>query len=92
MADSAAAYFHHSSDGAGPYVIKVRGRVERHWEPELQMQLSYAQTEAGVVSVLTGQLPDQAALLGALSRLAMWGYQIILVQYQLPPFQEVLAS
>lgn len=70
-----------SSDGAGPYVIKVRGRVAHHWEPELRMRLSYTQTELGTVSTLSGVLPDQAALLGALGRLAMWGYLILLVRY-----------
>jgi hypothetical protein len=45
------------------------------------MSLTYAQTECGTVSVLTGRLPDQAALLGALGRLAMWGYLILQVRY-----------
>lgn len=70
-------------DGAGPYIIKVYGRVARQWEPELQMSLSYAHTERGTVSVLTGRLPDQAALLGALSRLTMWGYLILYVCYDI---------
>lgn len=71
-------------DGAGPYIIKVYGRVARHWGPELQMSLSYAHTERGTVSVLTGRLPDQAALFGALSRLSMWGYLILYVCYDVP--------
>lgn len=78
-----------SSDGAGPYVITVRGHVGRHWEPELQMRLSYAETEWGVISTLRGQLPDQAALLGTLGRLTMWGYLILLVRYDSSPPGEV---
>ena len=70
-------------DGAGLYIIKVYGRVARQWEPELQMSLSYTHTERGTVSVLTGRLPDQAALLGALSRLAMWGYLVLYVCYDI---------
>lgn len=81
MTDGMRADQRLSSDGAGPYVIKVRGKVARHWEPELQMRLTYAHTEGGTVSTLAGDLPDQAALLGALGRLAMWGYVIILVCY-----------
>jgi hypothetical protein len=72
-------------DGAGPYVIRVWGKVERHWEHDLQMRLTYAQSDRGVVSELRGQLPDQAALLGALGRLAMWGYLIIFVRYDEVP-------
>ena len=73
------------SDGAGPYLIQVHGMVSRHWELELQMQLTYGQTEWGTISTLTGQLPDQAALLGTLGRLAMWGYKILLVRYDVVP-------
>lgn len=71
-------------DGAGPYIIQVQGMVEHHWEQELRMTLSYAQNELGVVSTLSGALPDQAALLGALGRLNMWGYLILLVRYGAP--------
>lgn len=82
MTDAMRAPEHYGGDGAGPYVIKVWGTVARHWEPELQMRLTYADTERGTVSTLAGHLPDQAALLGALGRLAMWGYVIILVCYE----------
>jgi hypothetical protein len=68
-------------DGAGSYIISVYGKIARQWEPELQMSLTYTQTEQGTISVLKGRLPDQAALLGALGRLAMWGYLILHVYY-----------
>lgn len=71
-----------SRDGAGLYVIKVYGKLPRHWEPELRMRLTYAQTERGTVSTLRGDLPDQAALLGALGRLAMWGYLVLFARYE----------
>jgi hypothetical protein len=47
------------------------------------MRLSYTRTEWGTISTLTGSLPDQAALLGALGRLAMWGHLIIIVRYEI---------
>jgi hypothetical protein len=49
------------------------------------MRLTYTHTERGTISVLTGRLPDQAALLGALGRLAMWGYLILHVCYDVSP-------
>jgi hypothetical protein len=67
--------------GSGPYVIRVQGEVERHWALELRMQLTYAQTEQGIVSVFSGELPDQAALIGVLQWLNMWGYVILAVHY-----------
>lgn len=84
MADGSWVSLRPSSDGAGLYVIKVWGKLEHHWEAELSMSLRYAQSELGIVSVLSGRLPDQAALLGALGRLAMWGYLIIVVRYDCP--------
>ena len=68
-------------DGGGHYLILVQGRLEHHWGPELGMQLAYRRTEWGTVSALAGDFPDQAALLGALGRLAMWGHLIVLVRY-----------
>lgn len=59
------------------YTIRVRGYLEPHWQAELRMQITYHHTDDGEISVLTGQLPDQAALLGVLGWLAMWGYQIL---------------
>jgi hypothetical protein len=67
-------------DGGGLYTIEIYGDVEAHWEQELAMRLTYRETEYGTVSVLTGELPDQAAMLGVLGRLAMWGYMIVLVR------------
>ncbi|NTU79010.1 MAG: hypothetical protein HGA45_06350 [Chloroflexales bacterium] len=49
------------------------------------MRLAYAQTEWGRVSTLRGELPDQAALLGALGRLTMWGYLVLLARYDIAP-------
>ncbi|WP_129671698.1 hypothetical protein [Candidatus Chloroploca sp. Khr17] len=72
------------ADRDATYVIQIRGKVEPHWQAELQMQLTYAETESGTITTLTGYLPDQAAMLGVLNRLAMWGYQIVQVRY-LPP-------
>lgn len=72
-----------SPDGAGPYIIRVYGRLPRDWEPELRMRLAYSQTAWGTVSTLRGELPDQAALLGALGRLSMWGYMVLLARYDI---------
>jgi hypothetical protein len=47
------------------------------------MQISYLQTPLGVTTTLSGELPDQSALLGVLNRLAMWGYLFLEVQYEI---------
>lgn len=76
----ASPWLGNHGDGPHTYSIQVQGEVERHWELELRMQLSYQQTEWGAVTTLSGRLPDQAALLGALGQLAMWGYLILSVR------------
>lgn len=81
MANATPALREFPSDGGGSYLIQVYGKVARHWEAELRMRLAYTQTEWGTITTLTGWLPDQAALLGALGRLSMWGYLIIIVRY-----------
>ncbi|MCS6882585.1 MAG: hypothetical protein RMK84_15020 [Oscillochloridaceae bacterium] len=73
--------------GHGPkmYTIHVRGHVEPHWETELRMQIAYQHTDDGEISLLRGRLPDQAALLGILGWLAMWGYEILGFVMSSPP-------
>ena len=83
MADGGQPSPQLNRDGAGPYTIVVSGEVARHWEPELRMQLRYATTPWGTMTTLSGQLPDQAALYGVLGQLAMWGYLVLLVRYDL---------
>lgn len=67
--------------GSGAYIIQIRGEIERYWEAELRMQVAYCETDQGPISTLSGDLPDQAALLGVLQWLSMWGYVILSVQY-----------
>ncbi|MFQ3662477.1 MAG: hypothetical protein SNJ69_08800 [Chloroflexaceae bacterium] len=67
------------------YTIHVRGRVEHHWEAELRLRITYHRIGEGEFSTLTGQLPDQAALLGVLNWLAMWGYEIVSFTVAPPP-------
>ncbi len=68
-------------EGGGHYLIEVHGVVARHWEHDLQLRLAYRHGSHGTISTLSGWLPDQAALLGALGRLNMWGYAILLVRF-----------
>ncbi len=67
------------------YIIQVRGHVEPHWEAELHLRITYHGAGEGEISSLTGQLPDQAALLGVLNWLAMWGYEILSFTVAPPP-------
>lgn len=64
------------------YTIRVRGAVDRRWETRLGgMRVSVARVDdAGYESILTGELPDQAALNGILSALYGLGYTLLSVQ------------
>lgn len=82
MADGTQALPAPRRDGAGSYHIHIYGHVSPYWEAELSMRLTYLQTDAGIISTLTGDLPDQSALLNTLGRLMMWGYLILAVRYE----------
>jgi hypothetical protein len=56
-------------DSPVPYRILVQGRVASNWSDRLQgMEISQAASDDGIiVSTLTGELPDQTALVGVLN-------------------------
>lgn len=83
MANGMQALWRRHQYGSGPYYIQVSGLVGHHWEPELRMRVTYLWTPRGVITTLSGNLPDQSALLGTLNRLAMWGYLILEVRYEI---------
>jgi hypothetical protein len=58
-------------DSPVAYRIQVQGLVASKWSDRLQgMDISQATTDSGhIVSTLTGELPDQAALAGVLNAL-----------------------
>lgn len=58
-------------DSAVPYRIQVQGRVASSWSDRLQgMEISQTTSDTGyIVSTLTRELPDQAALAGVLNAL-----------------------
>ena len=64
------------------YTIRVRGIVDRRWETRLGgMRVTVAGLDdASYESILTGELPDQAALNGVLSALYGLGYRLVSVQ------------
>ncbi len=52
------------------YQIKVLGKVPPSWSERLSgMNMSYEETETGLVTTLIGKLSDQAALSGILNSL-----------------------
>ena len=64
------------------YTIRVRGIVDCRWEARLGgMHVAVeAVNDESYESVLTGELPDQAALNGVLSALYGLGYSLLSVQ------------
>jgi hypothetical protein len=65
------------------YEIRVKGNPTRDWTDwfgELQVQPGEAEGQQGHTLRLTGELPDQSALLGVLMRLHNLNLRILSVQ------------
>ncbi|MFN2136191.1 MAG: hypothetical protein ACK2UK_09570 [Candidatus Promineifilaceae bacterium] len=75
-------------DGPGVYVIHIDGRLDESWTARLgglTITKSEADEEGGrPVTVLKGDLPDQAALLGVLNVLYNNRYPVTFVRYLRP--------
>ena len=73
---------HAHQDQPATYQIKVRGRLDAGWaacfgDITLSTEIDAA---AGTVTVLTGRIPDQAALHGLLARIRDLGLALLLVE------------
>ena len=65
------------SDGPFTYEIRVYGRMNASWSGRVnEMTITTGECETW----LTGQLADQAALIGVLTTLYDWGYALISVR------------
>lgn len=75
-------------DQPGMYAIHVSGAVKKSWSEILGgLTITYAETdEKGEVveTVLSGLLPDQAALFGVLNTLYNFHYPLLSVNYLKP--------
>jgi hypothetical protein len=67
---------------AASYVIVVQGRLDSNWSEYVGgMTISIdAGPDGATVSVLRGELPDQAALFGVLNHLYNLGFRLLLVE------------
>ena len=72
---------HSPDDGPAHYQIKVRGPIDTHWSGWFG-DLTITSDPAGT-TMLVGQLLDQGALYGVLSRIRDLGLTLLSVQ-QLP--------
>ena len=59
------------------YVITARGELERCWADRLHMTITVHRTGDGPVTVLTGELVDQAALQGILKAVYDLGLPVV---------------
>jgi hypothetical protein len=66
-------------DQPGTYRIRVQGRLGEHWSAYFEeMTISHERTPDGnSVTVLTGTLPDQAAVQGELQKLYNLGFPLL---------------
>lgn len=63
------------------YEIAVSGHLEEAWSEQLGMTLSYASTSENVpITILAGELVDQAALFGVLNGLYNFGFPLLYVR------------
>ena len=66
----------------GKYHIRVQGVVSDNWNDYLQgMAIEIDKTEDSQTSILTGELVDQAALLGVLNVLYNMRFPVLSVEY-----------
>jgi hypothetical protein len=67
-------------DTTAYYQITLRGYLDISWEQQLGMSISHLSSPDGVpLTVLTGQLIDQAALFGVLNGMYGLGFPLISV-------------
>ncbi len=61
------------------YAIRVKGTIGERWQAwfeDMQAQVN-EDTNEGTVTVLTGLMTDQAALMGTLQKLSTLGFTVI---------------
>ena len=73
MTDTTAGHSH----GAGRYEIRLRGRLDEHWAAWFDGSTISHQGDG--VTVLSGYIPDQAALHGLLHRVRDLGLPLVSV-------------
>lgn len=72
------------------YQIQVQGRLSQTWADYLgSMAVSVSGESEGAVTTLSGQVMDQAALMGLLNGLYDLGFSLLSVEYQGDPRKEV---
>ena len=72
------------------YQIQVHGRLSQTWADYLgSMAVSVSGESEGAVTTLSGQVMDQAALMGLLNSLYDLGFSLLSVDYQPNPRKEV---
>ena len=69
-------------DAAAIYSIRVKGALDERWSDYVQgMRIRRFRQSGDVdISVLTGELPDQAALLGVLTSLYNMAFPLLSVE------------
>jgi len=71
----------HTWYGPGTYLIRVQGSLRASWSDWLGGMRIRADPDDPGCTVLEGELPDQAALMGVLKGLYDLGMPLLLVEY-----------
>ena len=72
------------------YQIQIQGHLSQTWADYLgSMEVSISGESEGAMTTLSGQVRDQAALMGLLNSLYDLGFSLLYVEYQSNPRKEV---
>jgi len=70
-------------DKTATYRIRVKGHLEGHWSDYLGgLSISPSDDEECAVTTLSGEVLDQAALIGIINSLYSMGFPLLSVEYQ----------
>lgn len=73
-------------DQPAEYRIEIQGVLGQHWTEYLGgLEIDVSQKREASVTILSGSVIDQAALLGVLNSLYSLGYPLLAVEYQFVP-------
>jgi len=73
------------------FLIEVKGFLSPSATDNMGLSISVNETDGRIVTTLSGEVADQAALMGILNYLDDWGFTVLTVEYQ-SSFKETIVD